>query len=34
MPKYRPTKDIDFLAERLKNDINEIENIFRRISEI
>jgi predicted nucleotidyltransferase component of viral defense system len=34
MPKYRPTKDIDFLAERLKNDINEIENIFKRISEI
>ncbi len=34
MPKYRPTKDIDFLAEGLKNDINEMENIFRRISEI
>jgi predicted nucleotidyltransferase component of viral defense system len=34
MPKCRPTKDIDFLAEQIKNDINEIENIFKRISEI
>ncbi len=34
IPKYRPTKDIDFLAEGLKNDINEIKKTFRRISEI
>ena len=34
MPKYRPTKDIDFLAEQIKNDINEIENIFVSIAEM
>jgi len=34
MLKYRPTKDIDFLAEQIKNDINEIENIFVSIAEM
>ncbi|MGC9125490.1 MAG: nucleotidyl transferase AbiEii/AbiGii toxin family protein [Caldisericaceae bacterium] len=33
MPESRPTKDIDFLSE-LKNDINGIQNIFRKISAI
>jgi len=33
-PAYRPTKDIDLLARQVKNDVREIENIFRRISEI
>jgi len=34
MPKYRPTKDIDFLADQVKNDINEIKNIFSNIAGI
>lgn len=34
MPKYRPTKDIDLLADKIKNDIKEIENIFGKIAKI
>ncbi len=34
MPKSRPTKDIDFLAEQVKNDPVELENILREIVEI
>ncbi|MFQ5901656.1 MAG: nucleotidyl transferase AbiEii/AbiGii toxin family protein [Thermodesulfobacteriota bacterium] len=34
MPVSRPTRDIDFLAEHLKNDPAEIERIFREIAEI
>ncbi len=34
MPRYRPTKDIDFLAERVKNDVDEIKNIFSSIAGI
>jgi len=34
MPKYRPTKDIDLLADKIKNDIKEIENIFGEIAKI
>jgi len=34
MPVSRPTKDIDFLAEQVKNEPAEIERIFRNIAEI
>ncbi len=34
MPMSRPTKDIDFLAEGVKNEPAEIERIFRDIAEI
>jgi len=34
MPKYRATKDIDFLAVCVKNDINEIKDIFSNIAVI
>ena len=34
MPVSRPTKDIDFLAEQVKNEPAEIEHIFRSIAEI
>jgi len=34
MPKSRPTKDIDFLAEQVKNDPDELESIFRSIAQI
>lgn len=34
IPVSRPTKDIDFLAEQVKNDPAEIDRIFRRIAEI
>lgn len=34
MPRSRPTKDIDFLAEQVKNDPAELEYIFREIVEI
>ena len=34
IPRLRPTKDIDFLAEQVKNDPVELENIFREIVEI
>jgi predicted nucleotidyltransferase component of viral defense system len=34
MPRSRPTKDIDFLAENIKNDPAELEHIFRSIAEI
>lgn len=34
IPRSRPTKDIDFLAEQVKNDPVELENIFREIVEI
>jgi len=34
MPVSRPTKDIDFLAEQIKNEPAEIERIFRNIAEI
>ena len=34
MPVSRPTKDIDFLAEQVKNEPAEIERIFRTIAEI
>lgn len=32
MPKSRPTKDIDFLAEEIKNDPAELERIFAAIA--
>lgn len=32
MPTLRPTKDIDFLAERVKNDLTELEDIFSYIA--
>lgn len=32
MPRSRPTKDIDFLAEEIKNDPPELEHIFRIIT--
>ena len=31
MPVVRPTKDIDFLAEQVKNDLADIKHIFRDI---
>jgi len=34
MPRSRPTKDIDFLAEEIKNDPVELEHIFRNITAI
>ncbi len=34
IPKMRPTIDIDFLAEHIKNDLIELENIFKNISKI
>ena len=34
MPRSRPTKDIDFLAEEIKNDPAELEHIFRSITAI
>ena len=34
MPRSRPTKDIDFLAEQVKNDPDDIEYIFRDIAKI
>jgi len=34
MPRSRPTKDIDFLAEQLKNDSAKLEYIFRNIAEL
>ena len=34
MPKSRPTKDIDFLAEEIKNDPAELDHIFRSITAI
>ncbi len=34
IPRSRPTKDIDFLAEQVKNDPVELEYIFREIVEI
>jgi len=34
MPRSRPTKDIDFLAEEIKNDPVELEHIFRSITAI
>lgn len=32
MPSSRPTKDIDFLAEQVKNDHDDIKLIFRDIA--
>lgn len=32
MPTLRPTKDIDFLAEQVKNDLTELEDIFSYIA--
>ncbi|MCD6319873.1 MAG: nucleotidyl transferase AbiEii/AbiGii toxin family protein, partial [Candidatus Desulfofervidaceae bacterium] len=34
MSAVRPTKDIDFLAERVKNDPADIEHIFRNIARV
>jgi len=34
IPVFRPTKDIDFLAEQVKNEPAEIESIFKNIAEI
>jgi predicted nucleotidyltransferase component of viral defense system len=34
MPRSRPTKDIDFLAEQVKNDPAELEYIFRSIANL
>lgn len=34
MPRSRPTKDIDFLAQEIKNDSVELEHIFRSITAI
>jgi len=34
MPRSRPTKDIDFLAEQVKNDPAELERIFRNIVDL
>jgi len=34
MPRSRPTKDIDFLVEKVKNDTAELERIIRKILEI
>ena len=34
MPMSRPTKDIDFLAEQVKNDPDDIKHIFRDIAKI
>jgi predicted nucleotidyltransferase component of viral defense system len=34
MPVLRPTKDIDFLAEQVKNDSAEIEHIFKDITKV
>jgi len=34
VPVSRPTKDIDFLAEQVKNEPVELEHIFRKIAEI
>lgn len=34
MPRSRPTKDIDFLAEQVKNDPAELEYIFRSIADL
>jgi len=34
MPNSRPTKDIDFLAEEIKNDPAELEHIFKIIANI
>lgn len=34
MPAVRPTKDIDFLAEQVKNDPADIEHIFRNIARV
>lgn len=34
MPRSRPTKDIDFLAKRVKNDPIELEYIFKKVIEI
>ena len=34
MPRSRPTKDIDFLAKKVKNDPVELEYIFKKIIEI
>ncbi|MBM7556072.1 nucleotidyl transferase AbiEii/AbiGii toxin family protein [Halanaerobacter jeridensis] len=32
--KLRPTKDIDFLAENITNDLEKIKNVFKNISQI
>jgi len=34
MPRSRPTKDIDFLAEQVKNDPTYLEHIFKAIAEV
>lgn len=34
MPRSRPTKDIDFLAEQVKNDPDDIEYIFKDIAKV
>lgn len=34
MPRSRPTKDIDFLAEQVKNDPADVEHIFRDIAKV
>jgi len=34
MPIVRPTKDIDFLAEQVKNDLSDIKHIFRDIARV
>ena len=34
MPVVRPTKDIDFLAEQVNNDLADIKHIFRDIARI
>ncbi len=34
MPSSRPTKDIDFLAEQVKNDHDDIKHIFRDIAKV
>ena len=34
MPVVRPTKDIDFLAEQVKNDLADIKHIFRDIARV
>jgi predicted nucleotidyltransferase component of viral defense system len=34
MPKSRPTKDIDFLAQGVKNETPELVHIFKSITEV
>lgn len=34
MPQYRPTKDIDFLGQAIKNDVDEIRKIIQEVAAI